>query len=614
MVLSVKKSMIVAMQMEMIKRFGPKTMERGWKLYQGNRVQHVKTDPPYVTALVTDKRAEVQVRLNTDQFVNSRCTCSKGKNCHHMAALFFTLYGEHEKRPELFLMQHHQMRLLRSKEREERRRKRKESPDPTEAQSGLLSRSLRPDDPISVWQDDIDKKFSGYFDSPSRQVESFVRDVQLYTNRISGQWSSPNREFYQALSWLFVLVLAENRYLSTMDGYQPQQLTQSFLHLFDLCAEGFAKQFSSVPFPEHPTEKEASRDRFHDQIHMKHHVQNREEIHKQHLEQGHNLHHVQNREGLFDESHERIQGLQHDRNLEVISEPYLEQIHRRIVELSDWLHRQVFRTGESPVRWLDVYRAFGWKLASDTGSLRKLLNREKSWLSKEMTDSCPADKLFRLELGLLHILFIEDGQSVLNRLFSAVIPSGETEHLFPYAEHAIQEQNWTMANLILTEMLPHIRNHSSQQIKSRYLGCWEILRKHIECGEQWTQVLRALLPYSMELYAEHLAETEQYRLWIDLQLVAGRLPDETDPAILAKIQKEHVELLIPFYHQAVSRSIMEKKRDSYRLAAELLIQLRACYKQLHQEEVFETFMKRLVDHYRILRAFMEELKRSHLIS
>src|SRR5690606_38358412 len=103
--------------MEMIKRFTANTMQRGWKGQQAGYVHSAVTNNDRTEAKVVSPKAVNHVMLDLQRFENSTCTCSVKRYCQHMAAVFFHLYAMHEKRTELFLMQHQQMRHLRNKER-----------------------------------------------------------------------------------------------------------------------------------------------------------------------------------------------------------------------------------------------------------------------------------------------------------------------------------------------------------------------------------------------------------------------------------------------------------------------------------------------------------------
>ena|GEM_PF-1281208 len=541
--MSISKQEIVALQIEMIKRFSANTMRRGWNTQQAGRVTRVTYRDNRAEAVVLDSNASHDVLLALDKIDNSSCTCTTKRYCHHMAALFFYLYAQHEKRTELFLMQHQQMRLIRSKERENRKKRQtaKSTKDAT-LNKDQDSRSLTEKDPLASWQHDIDKKFSGYFTTPPHQVEAFLTDVEKYVLRRSEQWESLNRELYHALSHLFILVIAEKRYRAFMDGYKPKQLTESFGRLFELCTDNFGQRIAQV-------------------------------------------------------------------NLTAIDK----RGSTRLREISDWLHQVVFRSAaDSPVRWLDIYRAYCWKL-EELSSV--YIEQEKQRLREEMDDdTITVDKRQQLQLGSLHLEFIEEGLPAFHRLLSIVASRGEIEHCFSYVEHSIQTREWEQAKEILTSMLHIVSHHRSRRIKSRYMDDWKKIEQHIDCSDQWRTVLRSLLPYSMEEYSRELERNGEYRLWIDLQMTAGQGPADMNRSTLAEIEHTDVRLLIPLYHQTIDRYISEKRRESYKLAVQLLRHLDTYYDRLRDGERFRTYLSQLTEKYKMLRAFLEELKRSKLIT
>jgi len=227
--------------MEMIRRFSEKTMQRGWLAYQKGCVLDVQVRHGKVHAEVLVKQETYRVQMDLQQFDNSRCTCSTKRYCYHMAAVFFSLYGQFEKRTELFLMQHQQMRLRKSKEKSDKQKRvARAYADPAEI-SAAEPNAVRESDSLHAWQLDLNKKFAGYFTSPSHHVEAFQSEAEKYVLRVSENWRQELRVLYRAAAELFMLVLAENRYSDISNGYKPQQLEKSFLRLFELCASGFRK-------------------------------------------------------------------------------------------------------------------------------------------------------------------------------------------------------------------------------------------------------------------------------------------------------------------------------------------------------------------------------------
>jgi len=287
-------------------------------------------------------------------------------------------------------------------------------------------------------------------------------------------------------------------------------------------------------------------------------------------------------------------------------------IFARILELAGWLHHRVFRADDRSVEWMEVYRAFCWKLGEWPP---QALQQEKRRLSDALRDEqMPLNRRRRLMMGLLHIELIEGGAEALPRLLRLIAESGELEHVFAYVDRSMRTNDWSRAKLILDSMLPHVREHPSDRVKVRYLDCWKNLLPHTDCQDQWRDVLKSLLPHSMEIYEQMLVRAGDYRSWVDLQMASGRGPNEVNRETVAVIEMENVELLLPFYHQAVHRAIAERKRESYKKAVEFMIRLAAYYDRIGEKDRFQAFLTQLRKAHGTLRALMEELRRSRLIT
>lgn len=82
---------------------------------------------------------------------------------------------------------------------------------------------------------------------------------------------------------------------------------------------------------------------------------------------------------------------------------------------------------------------------------------------------------------------------------------------------------------------------------------------------------------------------------------------------LKAIEEHDSALLLPLYHQAAERAVLEKNRASYKTAVRLLKKLHGIYKQLGQDDRWEHYVYRLADKFSRLRAFQEELKKGKWI-
>jgi hypothetical protein len=143
--------------------------------------------------------------------------------------------------------------------------------------------------------------------------------------------------------------------------------------------------------------------------------------------------------------------------------------------------------------------------------------------------------------------------------------------------------------------------------------CWQELTEHLGSDEEWVSVMRSLLPRSYPDYAKYLLGRGYYRQWVDLQIAHRATPANLHSEDLKKIEEADLQLLLPLYHQSAERLVLEKNRNSYKMAVRTLKKLKSCYRVLKQNEQWELFYDGFLHRYNRLRAFQEELAKEKLL-
>lgn len=128
------------------------------------------------------------------------------------------------------------------------------------------------------------------------------------------------------------------------------------------------------------------------------------------------------------------------------------------------------------------------------------------------------------------------------------------------------------------------------------------------------RTLQEMLPFSRTVYEDALAAHGRWDRWIDLQMCMGRDPLSLRVTALKPVEKEAPELLLPFYHQAVERYVLQKNRDGYKAAAKLLKRLAKLYARLKKGERWALFIAAFASRNSRLRALQEELRKGDLLS
>lgn len=158
---------------------------------------------------------------------------------------------------------------------------------------------------------------------------------------------------------------------------------------------------------------------------------------------------------------------------------------------------------------------------------------------------------------------------------------------------------------LLTSRLYNLKN---------YAGYWEeAVRRMPETEPRMWDTLIGMLPLSREIYEEMLLDHGRWQEWMDYQLSSGKEPANFRVSDLQPIEKNAPELLLPFYHQAAERFVLEKSKHGYKAAVKLLKRLSKLYKKLKREERWEQFLDSFTSRYSRLRALQEELRKGKLI-
>ncbi|MFI2856170.1 SWIM zinc finger domain-containing protein [Paenibacillus sp. JSM ZJ436] len=227
----------------------------------------------------------------------------------------------------------------------------------------------------------------------------------------------------------------------------------------------------------------------------------------------------------------------------------------------------------------------------------------------------PASSSISLMASALMHFYLKQDEACWDKLYGA----DEVMHIHPYDLFQFLdavEQNKDGHRLVrwLVETGP-LFAHYNNPYMSQYMSFWEQALEWVPQAEaQMWDTLTAMLPFSKVIYDDALWSRGQWRRWIDLQLSTEREPLDYRVSVLAPIEKEEPELLLPFYHQAVERYVLQKNRSSYKSAVKLLKRLAKLYKKLKQPERWELFLDAFIERHSRLRALHEEMRRGKLLS
>ncbi|SEC23330.1 SWIM zinc finger family protein [Paenibacillus sp. GP183] len=263
---------------------------------------------------------------------------------------------------------------------------------------------------------------------------------------------------------------------------------------------------------------------------------------------------------------------------------------------------------DSPINWLFVYRCLWWGITGKSAWNKKEKQRLEMLLDKK-------DLLNRrrdiLTIARAHFDVMEGKMdTALERL--AALHTRHAADFFIYLKHDDQLEQWEDMLVWLRWLLPSIPKATHEDFRT-FCQYWMDAAKHVDSDAEWVQVMESLLPRSYYYYTAYLLQTHRYKQWVDLQMANRISPLSLYALELRAIEEHDPGLLLPLYHQAAERAILEKNRASYKTAVRLLKKLNGYYKWLKLEDRWEQYIYRLSDKFSRLRAFQEELKKGKWI-
>ncbi|MBP1994847.1 SWIM zinc finger family protein [Paenibacillus eucommiae] len=263
---------------------------------------------------------------------------------------------------------------------------------------------------------------------------------------------------------------------------------------------------------------------------------------------------------------------------------------------------------DSPIDWLFIYRLIWWNIDEKLGWSQKEQRRLELLLDKK---DLLARKKDTLLIARAHFDVIRGNwEQAFGRLDE--LHTCNASDFFIYLKNDYQHERYEDTLRWLRWLLPSIHKAAHEDFRS-FCQFWLDTAKQLDSDAEWVEVMESLLPRSYYYYTAYLLQTQRYKLWVDLQLANRISPLSLYALELRAIEECDPSLLLPLYHQAVERTVLEKNRTSYKTAVRLLKKLHSYYKQLNQEERWEQFIYRLADKFSRLRAFQEELKKGKWI-
>ncbi|MEH7224636.1 SWIM zinc finger family protein [Bacillus sp. JJ1566] len=223
-------------------------------------------------------------------------------------------------------------------------------------------------------------------------------------------------------------------------------------------------------------------------------------------------------------------------------------------------------------------------------------------------------------IAYAHIRFLQKDDSTaietMKKLGHLAVP-----YSFWWISYLSEGKNWDRARLWIEhavdgaqEYILGIQSYEGRRHMTRLFLQNIMMYADERDSAVYTKALKLLLPYSYVEYNDFLLDTEQYREWVELQIMVGYEVDDMDRYILKEIEALDRAVLLPLYHQAIAKAIEGKNRPSYKKAVKYLRKVRTHYKKLKQEDRWDDYITKLAAVNKRLRAFQQELLRASMIS
>lgn len=551
----IPKDLVLELGKTVLFYFSGEAIQDGYALYQKGSVFNIEVENKIVTGRISGE-TDYSVRLDLEDFPESTCTCLDSEACAHKLAVFFQMYASFGPPYQLIL----EWKSQRGKQkpspelnfRSETPAEKEESSGKGDMEKGKTKRMIHNELSVVAWKEMFDQRFEDF--EKNRMQNLTFKELERgegYT------FTHIHKEYYPGL-------LNSATFMDDDIGklYRFHAQLETFIRLtqFDNrygVPEYLASHFKLVlnqlvdGMLKSAMEMDAVR------------------LKQEHL-------------SLIEESLREFQ------NIFKLPARYFDVIFR------------VFQVG-----WATIYHVEKWVLAYENQLLQ-----EKEQGSRAQF----------LDMALVHFAFLKDD---LPEAFQRMENTEQfsSRHALVWLELLFHWEKWESLLKWLMALKPafyrktheYYRDSSVREQFHQYIEYFWKYAQYTGEETEYEQMLVDCLPVTFYEYNEFLHVQQDFKRWVELQLLMGYSPSLINATDLKEVEKLDQEVLLPLYHQSVDRLIREKNRKSYKLAIRFLKKLQTIYKKLDRDSQFEDYIERLAGQYARLRAFQEELRKGKFI-
>ncbi|RXZ00185.1 hypothetical protein [Fictibacillus sp. S7] len=547
----IPKDVVLNLGKTVLFHFSSEAIQDGYALYQKGAVYNINVKEETVVTGRVSEDGEHEVSLNLHRFLESSCRCGQPEPCAHIIAVFFQLYASFGPPYQLILEWKSQRGKLKDQEQSslDRPPMVTEVPHVSEKQAKKRIQNVLS---VEEWKSVFDQRFED-FERIKMQNMTFkeLEKGEGYT------FTHIYREFYPGL-------LNSATFLDDDIGklYRFHAQLETFLRLTE-----YEKQFG-IP----------------DYLHSHFHLNLKQLV-----------------DGMFKTAMEMDARRLRSEHLDLIEESLRE--FQNIFKLPSRYFDTIFRVFQ--VGWATIYYVEKWAV-----SYEKQLLDEKEKGSRAQF----------LDMALVHFAFLRDDlKEAFKRMEST--EQFSSRHALIWLELLFHWEKWEALLKWLLALKPEFYRktkdyYKDASVREEFHQYIEFFWKYAQyTGEEkeYEEMLVDCLPVTFYEYNEFLHVQQDFKRWVELQLLMGYSPSLINSADLKDVEQLEMDVLLPIYHQSVDRLIREKNRKSYKLAIRFLKKLQSIYKKLDRSWQFNEYIEKLSAQYGRLRAFQEELRKGKFI-
>lgn len=269
--------------------------------------------------------------------------------------------------------------------------------------------------------------------------------------------------------------------------------------------------------------------------------------------------------------------------------------------------REILLQEQTPFfNWRFIYRI----LWSDFFGQQHWVKEEIEQLEEILRQkNLPAGIKYNAVVGLSHFTFLTGNDKKVFELLERV-ECIEAADFMPYL-YSLHEANAIERLLRWLRWLTSRADRKSQPEFRQLCSYWLEMAANTLYQEEAVTALKSLLPESAPFYRKSLLQAGHYKTWVDFHIFKQSF-GEMDPKEIRQVESVDVALLLPLYHQYITKLIEQRNRQSYCSAIPLLKTLRNYYKKLKRTGEWQRYINGLTSRYIRLRALQEELRKGKL--